>query len=150
MRIRARRRIYLYAMATPEASHTEVVTTKGIFHGLPTFPLSLTGLSAVVVGATGISGQHMLHVLAQSPKRWSKIYALSRSSPHIPECMAERITHVPVDLLKDPEEIAAVLKDATVKAQVSLLFVAVKKLIISLPEITSSSLPTFNRPPNQA
>jgi hypothetical protein len=103
-------------MESPEASQTNVITTKGIFTGLPTFPPSISGLSAIVVGATGISGQHMLQVLSQSPKRWSKIYALSRSVPHIPENTEGRIIHVPVDLLKGPEEISAVLRAAQVKA----------------------------------
>jgi 5,10-methylene-tetrahydrofolate dehydrogenase/methenyl tetrahydrofolate cyclohydrolase len=103
-------------MESPEASRANVITTKGIFTGLPTFPSSLSGFSAVVVGASGISGQHMLHVLSQSPKRWSKIYALSRSLPYIPENTDGRVIHVPVDLLKGPEEIAATLREAQVKA----------------------------------
>lgn len=103
-------------METPEASQANAITTKGIFTGLPTFPSSLSGLSAVVVGASGISGQHMLHVLSQSPRRWSRIYALSRSVPHIPKNTDGQIIHVPVDLLKEPEEIAAALRKAQVKA----------------------------------
>jgi 5,10-methylene-tetrahydrofolate dehydrogenase/methenyl tetrahydrofolate cyclohydrolase len=103
-------------MESPGASQTNVIVTKGIFTGLPTFPPHLSGFSAIVVGASGISGQHMLHVLSQSPKRWSKIYALSRSLPHIPDNADNRIIHVPVDLLKGPEEIAAALRAAQVKA----------------------------------
>jgi hypothetical protein len=135
-------------METSETLQTEVVVTKGIFTGLPTFPPSLTGLSAVVVGASGISGQHMLHVLSQSPNRWSKVYALSRSLPHIPEDMNERIVHVPVDLLTGPEEIAAVLKEAQVKAQVSPSYIYHKTHHVSIGT-TSSSSPTFSQLPSQ-
>jgi len=137
-------------MATSGPLQTQVVTTKGIFHGLPTYPSSITGLSAVVAGASGISGLHMLRVLSQSPERWSTIYALSRSAPHIPESMAKRVVHVPVDLLKEPEEIAGVLKEAQAKAYVSHLSQAIMRLIASQLGITSSSLPTFNRLPSLA
>ena len=103
-------------MEASRTLQTKEVITRGIFTGLPVFPPSLNGLSAVVVGASGISGQHMLHVLSQSPERWKKVYALSRSLPHIPNVTDNQIVHVPVDLLRGPEAIAAVLKRADVKA----------------------------------
>ncbi|RDL31502.1 uncharacterized protein BP5553_09711 [Venustampulla echinocandica] len=41
---------------------------------------------------------------------------ISRSLPHIPENTNGQIIHVPVDLLKGPEEISAALREAQVKA----------------------------------
>jgi hypothetical protein len=103
-------------METSKPVQREEVITRDIFHGLPVFPKSFDGLSAIVVGASGISGQHMLQVLSHSPSRWHKVYALSRSLPQIPQSTSGQIVHVPVDLLRGPEQIATVLKDAKVKA----------------------------------
>jgi hypothetical protein len=99
---------------------TQTIQTIGIYHGLPAFPPSYKLLSALVVGARGISGQHMINVLSQSPKRWTKIYALSRSPPNIPTAMASLVIHVPVDLLKSPQDIAQTLIDGNVKASDSI------------------------------
>ena len=44
-------------------------------------PVNQPGI-ALITGATGIQGSHLLDRLAKSP-RWSKIYAVSRSSPSI-------------------------------------------------------------------
>jgi len=44
-------------------------------------PVNQPGV-ALITGATGIQGSHLLQRLAQSP-RWSKIYAVSRSEPSI-------------------------------------------------------------------
>jgi hypothetical protein len=95
---------------------TQTIKTVGIYHGLPVFPQSFERLSALVVGASGISGQHMIQVLSQSPERWTKIYALSRSAHNIPTSIASLVTHVPADLLKSPEHIARKLIDGYVKA----------------------------------
>lgn len=38
----------------------QVVVSKGIYHGLPIFPNDLNGLTALVAGANGISGDHMV------------------------------------------------------------------------------------------
>lgn len=38
----------------------QVIVSKGIYHGLPTFPDDLNGLTAIVAGANGISGDHMV------------------------------------------------------------------------------------------
>lgn len=38
----------------------QVIVSKGIYHGLPTFPDDLNGLTALVAGANGISGDHMV------------------------------------------------------------------------------------------
>jgi len=98
-------------------THTiQAIKTVGIYHGLPTFPQSNEPFSALVVGASGISGQHMIRVLSQSPQRWTKIHALSRSPRNIPATIASLVTHVPIDLLKSPEEIARKLIDGDVKA----------------------------------
>src|ERR1017187_9073811 len=94
----------------------QTIKAVDIYRGLPVFQQPRRPLSALVVGASGISGQHMIRVLSQSPERWAKIYALSRSPLNIPTAMASLITHLPVDLLKSPEEIARKLIDAYVKA----------------------------------
>ena len=95
------------------SEQTQVVRSKGICHGLPVFPPDLKGLDAVVVGASGISGLHMLQVLREAPKRWRKVYALSR---RLPDCQGSNIQHVSVDLLRSPEETAQALRSAGVRA----------------------------------
>ena len=90
-----------------------VETRQGIYHGLPVYPDSLKGLTAVITGANGISGHYMLRVLSQSPERWSKIYCLSRRPPYIPSGLPSNAEHIAVDFLKDPAEIAEVLKVGT-------------------------------------
>ena len=90
----------------------------GIYHNLPTFDSSVTNLTAMVTGANGISGFHTLRALLDSPKRWAKIYAVSRRPPP-KEMMAlltpeqrEKVEHVASDFLKTPEEIAEAIKKA--------------------------------------
>lgn len=94
-------------------SSVQTVQSKGIFHGLPTYPASAEyqGLTAIVTGANGISGYHMVKILAQAPERWAKIYCLSRRPP--PDYFfqelgdgADRVEHVEVDFLADPAAIA--------------------------------------------
>ncbi|KAI1609398.1 hypothetical protein EDD37DRAFT_640460 [Exophiala viscosa] len=98
-------------------STVQTVQSKGIFHGLPTFPDTpeFKGLTAVVTGANGISGYHMVKVLVQSPERWSKIYCLSRRPP--PDYFfkelgegADRVEHVEADFLADPATIGKALE----------------------------------------
>ncbi|KAL2350176.1 NAD dependent epimerase/dehydratase family protein-like protein [Cryomyces antarcticus] len=101
---------------------TQTVHTNGIYHGLPTFDSSLKDLSAVITGANGISGQHMLRVLAQAPERWSKIYCLSRRPPAVPGGLPANAVHIPLDFLKSPEEIGEVLKKEGVKADYVFFF----------------------------
>ncbi|RBQ69411.1 hypothetical protein FVER14953_20946 [Fusarium verticillioides] len=48
--------------------------SEGPYVGLPSFEQK--DLTALVTGANGISGQHMLRVLAKNPDCWPKIYAL--------------------------------------------------------------------------
>lgn len=95
---------------------------RGIYKNLPTFDPSITDLTAIVTGANGISGFHTMRVLLESPRRWSKVYALSRKPP--PKLMMElltddqrsRVRHVAVDFLESPETIAKAMTDAGVTA----------------------------------
>ncbi|KAK5997672.1 hypothetical protein PT974_00027 [Cladobotryum mycophilum] len=71
-------------------------------------------LTALVTGATGVSGYHMVKVLAAS-QRWAKIFCSSSRPP--PDNFfadlgdaAQRVEHVQMDFLKQPSEIADVLK----------------------------------------
>ncbi|KAK4237799.1 hypothetical protein C8A03DRAFT_34217 [Achaetomium macrosporum] len=89
----------------------------GIFHSLPTFPDTPDhrNVTALVTGATGLSGYHMVKVLSASPQRWSKIYCLSSRSPP-PNFFsdlgegASRVEHLAVDFLDKPSHIAQHLK----------------------------------------
>ena len=38
----------------------QLIQSKGIYHGLPVYPESQEGLTAIVTGANGISGDHMV------------------------------------------------------------------------------------------
>ena len=71
-----------------------------------------------MVGASGMSGQQMIDNLTQHPHRWEKVYALSRRAPQLSEnaSSAKVVEHVPVDLLKEPSEIATLLTEHNVKA----------------------------------
>ena len=92
------------------------VRTVGIYHGLPVYPKETTGLTAIVTGANGISGYYMYRVLSQDTKRWKKIYCLSRRPPLIPGGLPDHVEHIPLDFLKDPDDIAKVLQDRNVTA----------------------------------
>ncbi|OKL57151.1 hypothetical protein UA08_07631 [Talaromyces atroroseus] len=104
------------------ASERYPVHHNGIYRNLPTFDPSITGLSAVITGANGISGFHTLRVLLESPQRWSTIYALSRRPPPrqmlalLSESQRSRVRHVAVDFLEDPAKIAQILRSADIKA----------------------------------
>lgn len=95
---------------------TQTVISKGIFHALPTFP-SHEGkqYTAIVTGANGISGAHIVSALAESPARWKKIYALSRKIPS-KAVQVDHVTYIAVDFLEEPEKIAEVLKEEGVTA----------------------------------
>lgn len=58
----------------------------------------------------------MYRVLSQDTKRWKKIYCLSRRPPLIPGGLPDHVEHIPLDFLKDPEDIAKTLKERNVKA----------------------------------
>ncbi|ORY12819.1 NAD dependent epimerase/dehydratase family protein-like protein [Clohesyomyces aquaticus] len=97
-------------------SNQQLVQSRGIYHGLPVYPQSLKGLTAIITGANGISGNYMLRVLSQDPSRWTKIYCLSRRPPAIPSGLPANTEHIALDFLKSPSEIASILKQKGVKA----------------------------------
>ncbi|KAH7110540.1 hypothetical protein B0J11DRAFT_498981 [Dendryphion nanum] len=101
---------------------TQPLRQSGIYRNLPTFDPSIKDLKAIVCGATGISGFHTIRALLDTPDRWSKVYALSRS-PLSDELLAfltdqqrSRIQHVSVDLTSSAREIAQSFKRAGVEA----------------------------------
>ncbi|KAK6203804.1 hypothetical protein LQW54_008718 [Pestalotiopsis sp. IQ-011] len=98
------------------------VQTVDIYHGLPVYPDDVQGLTAIITGANGISGHHMLRALGASPKRWSKIYCLSRRPPYTPGGLPANAEHVAIDFLQSPEEIAAVLREKKVRADYVFFF----------------------------
>lgn len=102
----------------------------GIYRNLPTFDPSIKDLTAIVVGATGISGFSTLLCLVDSPHRWKTVYALSRNPPSpgmwsllSPDQQA-RIKHVPTDLTQSVAEISAGLKKAGVEKVDHVFFYA--------------------------
>ncbi|OAL38093.1 hypothetical protein AYO20_02545 [Fonsecaea nubica] len=92
------------------SSAVQQVYSRGIYHGLPTFPHDVKDLTAIVTGANGISGNYMLRVLSQAPQRWKRIICLSRRPPLLAGGLPQNAEHIAVDFLKTPEEIAAVLR----------------------------------------
>jgi hypothetical protein len=92
------------------------IHSSGIYHGLPVFPPELSGLTAIITGANGISGHYMLRVLAQNPKTWKKIYCLSRRPPLVEGGLPDNAEHISCDFLKDPKDIAKVLEQHGVVA----------------------------------
>ncbi|KAF1348441.1 NAD dependent epimerase/dehydratase family protein-like protein [Lizonia empirigonia] len=97
-------------------SNQQTVHSKGIYHGLPVYPSSVQGLTAIITGANGISGNYMIRVLAEAPERWTKIYCLSRRPPAIPDGLPAQAEHIALDFLEEPEAIAQVLKRQGIKA----------------------------------
>lgn len=102
------------------AEKTYQVRDVGIYHGLPVYDPSIRGLSAIVTGANGPSGHHMVRVLAQSPRRWSKIYCLSRRP--LPGGLPSNAEHIPLDFLSDPNTISTTLRAKGVKADYVFFF----------------------------
>lgn len=98
----------------------QTIYSNGIYHGLPCLDDAPNGLTAVVTGANGISGAHMIRVLAQNTKRWTKIYALSRRPPS--GQWPSTVEHVPLDFLTSPKEIASVLESRGVKPDYVFFF----------------------------
>jgi len=125
----------------------QTVHFNGIYHCLPSLPTSPEdqNLTALVTGATGISGAHMvsktllplyrtrshgtplanaalcqqsqIRVLSRSSQtKWSKIYALSRRRPSAAaDEWPETVKHVAVDFTQPPGEIAGVLEERGVR-----------------------------------
>lgn len=103
-------------------SKPKTVQGKGIYHGLPTYPSTKVGNTAIITGANGISGFHMLKVLSQSPSRWAKIYCLSRRPPAVPNGLPVNAEFIKLDFLQSPEGIAEILKERGVKANYVFFF----------------------------
>lgn len=97
-------------------SNIQSVQSDGIYHGLPVLPVkdALSGLRAIVVGASGMSGQSMINVLGKDSKRWEKVYALSRRPPKLAKDV-NNVAHVSVDFLKEPSEVADMLTKSAVQ-----------------------------------
>lgn len=101
---------------------------KGIYRNLPSFPSSVKDLTAIVTGANGISGFHTMRVLLGSPQRWRKVYALSRRPPPqammnlLPQEQRERVEHVALDFLEEPEKLASAMKEKGVTADVVFFY----------------------------
>lgn len=109
-------------MAARRAAHIYTVHNdeSGVYRGLPSFPAFPAPRTAIVTGANGISGQYMLRVLLESPQRWGKIYALSRTPPTGIE--SPRIQHIAVDLLGGVDKIKEELSTHNVKADYVFFF----------------------------
>lgn len=93
----------------------QTVFSNGIFYGLPTFPgHDGKKYSAIITGANGIAGAHMVRVFAESPQHWETIYALSRKPPNTG--VAPNVKNLAIDFLTSPNEIANILKKNNIKA----------------------------------
>ena len=99
------------------------VRNAGIYHNLPQFDPKLSGLTALITGANGISGFNTLRALLSSPQRWAKIYTLSRRPIPadmlnlLPLDVRSRVHHIGCDLQSEPREIATILNAALEKVQ---------------------------------
>lgn len=96
-------------------NNTQSVRSKGIYQGLPVTKQKHQGLGAIVVGASGMSGQSQIDVLLQSPQRWKTVFALSRRPP-LSTIETTALQHIPVDLLEESGDIASRLTAAKVRA----------------------------------
>jgi len=90
--------------------------------GLPTFEQK--GLTALVAGANGISGQHMVRVLTRDPDRWSKVYALSRRPPQTDIKGTEPVA---LDFLSGTENIKKTLREHNITKVDYIFFFAYKE-----------------------
>lgn len=100
------------------SSQSYPLRQSGIYRILPTFDPSIKNLTAVVCGATGISGFHAVRALLDSPDRSRTIYTVSRKPlsdaqlAFIPKNLHSRIKHVAVDFSSSNESLADTLRDA--------------------------------------
>jgi hypothetical protein len=115
------------------------VQNKGIFHSLPTFPEhDGKKYTAIVTGANGLSGSHIVDVLAEAPERWGIIYAMSRRAP---VSTRSNVKNIAADFLGGtPEELAESFKKQGITAWVLSLraWEFVKQWLMML--VTTSSL----------
>lgn len=133
---------------------TQLVRSDGIFHGLPVYDPPAQGLTAMVTGATGVSGYSMVKVLAAS-SNWDKIYCLSSRPPPANFFSdlgsgADKVTHLAVDFLSDPSIIAealSVIKSVLVNLDPQPPPPPTPNLTNQTPATTSSISPTNNPPP---
>lgn len=107
-------------MGSINQPNNQTIHSNGIYHGLPDLSNASNGMTAVVTGANGISGAHMIRVLAENPERWTKIYALSRRPPS--GTWPKTVEHIPLDFLSSPEEIAKVLQERSIKPDYVFFF----------------------------
>ena len=117
-----------HLVLTPNFLHTPKITmventvySKGIIHGLPCIHNPTNNLTALVTGATGLSGYHLVKLLASS-SRWSRIYCLSSRTP--PENFwrdlgddAARVEHTTVDFMEEPAKISTALRGKTMSVK---------------------------------
>ena len=97
-----------------KSKKTFQVYSEGIYHGLPDFPANLNDARAIIVGASGQSGQPLVDVLGSDSKRWSKIYALSRRPPKTNP--GSTVQHLALDLFNEPQKTAEMLRKHEVQA----------------------------------
>ena len=131
---------FFSAIMSGAMSKTYQVRSDGIFRGLPVLDTSLKGLRAIVVGASGQSGQPVVDVLSAHSNRWEKVYALSRRPPTTD---AKSVEHIPVDLLWEPEQVASVLRQHEVQAYVAPSW-RLPDQTMTVSDISSSSGITFS------
>jgi hypothetical protein len=83
----------------------QVVYSRGLYHGLPTFPEHEgRQYTALVLGASGITGTYIIRALSRS-LHWKTIFAVSRTKPH-EQTLPDHVVHLPIDLLSEPDDIA--------------------------------------------
>lgn len=98
----------------PQSNDSFTVRQSGVYRNLPTYPAT-AGLTAIVPGATGISGWNTIRSLLDSPVGWNKIYAMSRSPPSkdltalLSSEQQSRLQHLPVDFSSGSKDIAGSL-----------------------------------------
>ena len=106
------------------SSQIQRVRSLGIYHGLPVYDgsqeSSITGLTALITGASGMSGHHLLKVLLDAPSRWKQIYCLSRKPPPgladgWTSNEKDRVQHISVDFFASPEEIGKMLMEKKIQ-----------------------------------
>jgi hypothetical protein len=119
----------------PATVPTEVtVHSEGIFHGLPTYDESTHGQVAIVAGANGISGGHMLRVMAKHPKIWKRVHSISRRPAM--ESLPSHFTSHSIDLYNaTPESVAEQLKkEGITHVCVPIFFFFVELFILTQTE----------------
>jgi hypothetical protein len=110
-------RIPVPAPPPPSLDHAKIeIENDGIYRGLPVYDASYHGKTALVAGANGISGSHMLKAMSRHPEIWSHVYALSRRPPqmNLPPKFAKNVSHHAIDLLTTSEQVGKELREARI------------------------------------